>query len=343
MRTDAPLNRREQEILYSVVKEYIETGEPVGSRTISKQRGGAQALASIRNVMADLADGGYLSQPHTSAGRVPTEKAFRHYVSHLSAGRVPLSETERLRAELIGLATFEERIERSSYILMEMTRNVGIAAAVHPQGQALEQVELVPLADRRVLMILVTRDGAVRNRMVTMQEAIGPDELGSIRNYVNRNFSGWMLPDARRELVRRMAEERAAYDATLRRLGVLYHLGLLESDAVPEVHLEGASNLVGIDLHLTREKMRELMRALEEKKRLVELLDRFLENPPGELAVKVGLEDASPVMKDLVLIGVTLNTSSGFSARLAVLGPMRMHYERVMGAVLHIGRAFETM
>jgi heat-inducible transcriptional repressor len=343
MHTDAPLNRREQDILYSVVKEYIETGEPVGSRTISKQRDDSLSAASIRNVMADLADEGYLSQPHTSAGRVPTEKAFRNYVSHISAGRVPLSETERLRAELTSLATFEERIERTSYILMEMSRNVGIAAAVHPQGQALEQVELVPLADRRVLMILVTRDGAVRNRMVTMEEAIGADELASIRNYVNRNFSGWQLGDARRELVRRMAEERAAYDATLRRLSVLYYMGLLESDAVPEVHLEGASNLVGIDLHLTREKMRELMRALEEKKRLVELLDRFLENPPGELAVKVGLVDASPVMKDLVLIGVTLNTSSGFSARLAVLGPMRMHYERVMGAVLHIGRAFETM
>jgi heat-inducible transcriptional repressor len=343
MHTDAPLNRREQDILYSVVKEYIETGEPVGSRTISKQRDDSLSAASIRNVMADLADEGYLSQPHTSAGRVPTEKAFRHYVSHISAGRVPLAETERLRAELTGLATFEERIERTSYILMEMSRNVGIAAAVHPQGQALAQVELVPLADRRVLMILVTRDGAVRNRMVTVQEAIGADELASIRNYVNRNFSGWLLGDARRELVRRMAEERATYDATLRKLSVLYYMGLLESDAVPEVHLEGASNLVGIDLHLTREKMRELMRALEEKKRLVELLDRFLENPPGELAVKVGLEDASPVMKDLVLIGVTLNTSSGFSARLAVLGPMRMHYERVMGAVLHIGRAFETM
>jgi heat-inducible transcriptional repressor len=274
---------------------------------------------------------------------VPTEKAFRHYVSHINAGRVSLVETERLRTELTSLASFEERIERSSHILMQMTRNVGIAAALHPQEQALEQVELVQLADRRVLMILVTRDGAVRNRMVTMQEPIGPDELGSIRNYVNRNFSGWLLGDARRELVRRMAEERAAYDATLRKLAVLYRKGLLESDAIPEIHLEGASNLVGIDLHLTREKMRELMRALEEKERLVEMLDRFLENPPGELAVKVGLEDASPVMKELVLIGVTLNTSNGFSARLAVLGPMRMHYERVVAAVLHIGRAFQTM
>src|ERR1051325_11342095 len=115
MQTDAPLSRRAQEILYSVVKEYIETGEPVGSRTISKQRGENLSAASIRNVMADLADNGYLSQPHTSAGRVPTEKAFRHYVRSISAGRVPAAETERVRSELTILPTWEERIEHSSY------------------------------------------------------------------------------------------------------------------------------------------------------------------------------------------------------------------------------------
>jgi heat-inducible transcriptional repressor len=292
--------------------------------------------------MQDLAEDGYLSQPHTSAGRMPTEKAFRHYVRTVTAGRVPAAETDRLREELTSLATFEDRIERSSHILMEMTRNVGIAAAMPPHGQALEQVELLPLADRRVLMILVTRDGAVRNRVVVLQESIPAEQLISLRNYVNRNFSGWLLGDARRELLRRMAEERAASDDTLRKLSVLYQMGLLEPETAPEVHMDGASNLVAIDLHLTREKMRELLHALEEKKHLIELLDRFLENPPGELAIRVGLEDASPVMKDLVLIGLTLNTPNGF-AKLAVLGPMRMHYERVMAAVLHIGRAFESM
>src|SRR5579863_8998909 len=100
MTTDAPLNRREQDILHSRVREYIETGEPVGSRTISKQRSDGLSAASIRNVMADLADAGYLSQPHTSAGRVPTEKAFQHYVRYLNAGRFPAAETERLRVEL---------------------------------------------------------------------------------------------------------------------------------------------------------------------------------------------------------------------------------------------------
>src|SRR5438105_2741868 len=283
MQTDAPLNRRAQEILHSVVKEYIETGEPVGSRTLSKRRSENLSAASIRNVMADLADEGYLSQPHTSAGRIPTEKAFQHYVRYLTAGRMPVAETERLRAELTGLATFDQRIERSSRILMEMTHNVGITAGMPTESQALDQVELLPLAGRRVLMILVTRDGTVRNRVVSMEEAVSADELGSLRNYVNRNFSGWLLGDARRELLRRMAEERAAYDATLCKLAFLSHMGLLETDAGPEIHMEGASYLVGLDLHLTREKMRDLLRALEEKQRLIELLDRFLENPPGEL------------------------------------------------------------
>jgi heat-inducible transcriptional repressor len=343
MQTGAPLNRRAQEILHSVVKEYIETGEPVGSRTISKRRSEDLSAASIRNVLADLADEGYLSQPHTSAGRIPTEKAFQYYVRSVTAGRVPAGEVDRLRAELNGLATFEERIERTSHILMEMTHNVGISAGMPTESQALDQVELLPLADKRVLMILVTRDGSVRNRVVCLREPISGDELGSLRNYVNRNFSGWMLGDARRELLRRIAEERAAYDATLRKLAVLYQVGLLDLDAVPEIHMEGVSNLMGIDLHLTQAMMRDLLRALEEKQRLIELLDRFLENPPGELAVKVGLEDASPAMKELVLIGLTLHTPSGYGAKVAVLGPMRMQYERVMAAVLQIGRAFETM
>ena len=339
MRTDAPLNTRHREILNSIVRAYIETGEPVGSRTISARRNQALSPASIRNVMADLADEGYLSQPHTSAGRVPTEKAFRFYVGSLTAGRLFSVESERLRSEFSALDTVGARVERSSHILMELTRNVGIAAAIPALAQELDQIELVPLADRRVLMILVTRDHMVRNRVVALDEPASPEELVSIRNYVNRNFSGWQLGEARRELLRRMAAERELFHAVMRKLQLLYQKGLLDVDTSPEVHMEGASNLLGLDLHLTREKMRELLRALEEKKRLIELLDRFLELPPGELEVHVGLEEAHPAMKDLALIGMTVRMVSGLPAKVAVLGPMRMHYERVMAAVLQISRA----
>lgn len=342
MRTDGPLKSRYREILIAIVRSYIETGEPVGSRTISKLREDALSPASIRNVMADLADAGYLSQPHTSAGRVPTEKAFQLYVASLQSHRMLTSESDRLRHEFSGLDTIGARVERSSYLLMELTRNVGIAAAIPALSQELDQIELVPLSDNRVLMILATRDRMVRNRVVALEEPTSADELASIRNYVNRNFAGWQLGAARRELLRRLLEERELYDAALRKLQTLCRKGLLEGDSSPEVHMEGASNLLGLDLHLTRETLRDLFGALEQKRRLMELLERFLEQPRGELAVRVGLEEAHPAMKDLVLIGMTVQLASGLPAKVAVLGPMRMHYERVISAVLETSRALEN-
>jgi heat-inducible transcriptional repressor len=342
MRTDAPLNFRYREILTSIVRAYIDTGEPVGSRTISKRRQNTLSPASIRNVMADLADEGYLSQPHTSAGRVPTEKAFRFFVGSLTAGRVTAGESDRMKNEFRGLDTVGERVERSSYILVELTRNVGIAAAIPELAQELDQIQLVPLSDRRVLMVLVTRDHMVRNRVVMLEEPTSPGELASICNYVNRNFSGWQLGQARRELLRRIENERELYHEVMHKLQLLSQKGLLDVDTSPQVHMEGASNLLGLDLHLTREKMRELFHALEEKQRLMELLDRFLEQPPGELAVRVGLEEAHPSMKDLALIGMTIRMASGLPAKVAVLGPMRMNYERVIAAVLQTSRALES-
>jgi len=342
MKTPLRLRTRHLEILNAIVRSYIETGEPVGSRTISKSRRESLSPATIRNVMADLSDEGYLSQPHTSAGRVPTEKAFRLYVSALTASRLAAAEDQRLRSEFSLLHTVGARVERSSHILVELTRNVGIAVAMPAFSQELDQIELVPLAEKRVLIILVTRDHLVRNRVVALDEPSSPHELLNIKNYVNRNFAGWRLGDARRELLRRMMEDRETYTAERQKLQALYQQGLLEVDEMPEVHMEGASNLLGQDLHLTRERMHELMRALEEKKRLIELLDRFLEQPVGELEVHVGLEQAHPAMKDLALIGMTVQLASGMPAKVAVLGPMRMHYERVMAAVLQTSRALES-
>src|SRR5262249_48462593 len=146
---------REMDVLYSIVQSYIETGDPVASRTISRRRRDGLSAASIRNVMADLAEGGFLSQPHTSAGRIPTEKAFRSYVQSLARGRVFSGELERLRGELVQIETMEGRVEHSSHMLTEMTRSVGIAAAIPTSSQVLDQIELVALVDRRVLMVVV--------------------------------------------------------------------------------------------------------------------------------------------------------------------------------------------
>src|SRR5437764_2692895 len=181
MRMDAPLKTRHQEILSSIVRAYIETGEPVGSRTISKRRQDELSPASIRNVMADLADEGYLAQPHTSAGRIPTTRAFRAFVNSLTVPRTA-SDSARLANELRLLETIPERVERSSYVLVELTKNVGIAAAIPELAQELDQIQLVPLSDRRVLMVLVTMDHMVRNRIIMLDEVSSPEELLSICN-----------------------------------------------------------------------------------------------------------------------------------------------------------------
>jgi heat-inducible transcriptional repressor len=337
------LTPRTIEVLHSIVESYIQSGEPVASRTVSRNRKDSLSPATIRNLMADLAEEGYLEQPHTSAGRVPTVKAFRSYVQSLAPVRLPVVRLEWLRAELGGVGNLADRVERSSHLLTEITHNVGIAAAIPASSQTLDHIELLKLPDRRILMIVVTRDATVRNRVVSMDEELSQDDLSSIRDYLNQNFSGWVLAEARQELASRLEQESAAYDAILRRLTVLLGKGLLDIELAPEIHMEGAANLVGLDLHLTHEKMRELFRTLEEKKRILQLLDRFLEQPSGELGVQVGLGEAHPSMTALSLIGVNVLLPSGVFARIAVLGPMRMNYGRVMSAVLQVGNAFQSV
>jgi len=333
---------RGKEVLHEIVETYIATGEAVPSRTIARRFHEGLSAASIRNVMADLYDEGYLSQPHTSAGRVPTEKAFRSYVQSLGMRRLVTAEIERLRAEFGRFATVEQRIEVSSHMLTRLTHGVGIAAAIPQTNPALDSIELVALPDKRVLMVVMTRDRRVHNRVVSLDVAIAGSELESIRNYINRNFAGWALEDVRRELASRLEHAEATYDAVFQRLTVLYAKGLLEMEQAPEVHMEGASNLVVLDLHLTKEKLRELFQALEEKKRVLELLDRFLEQPTGEVGVHVGLHEIHPSMREMSLIGLPVRLDNGLSAVIAVLGPIRMNYSRVMSTVHHIGQAFQS-
>lgn len=333
---------RHQEVLHGIVEAYIATGEPVASRSIVRRRGGDLSAASIRNVMADLDEDGFLSQPHTSAGRIPTEKAFRSYVQSLTMRKVVVAEIERLRGEFGRFDTVERRVEFSSRMLTELTHSMGLAAAIPRVNPALDQIELVALPDRRVLMVVMTRDRQVHNRVVTLDQALTSDELASIRNYINRNFGGWSLEHVRRALQARLDHAAATYDAVLQKLTLLYAKGLLDLGPEPEVHMDGASNLVVLDLHLTKEKMRELFRTLEEKKRILQLLDRFLEQPAGELTVHVGLGEIHPSMRELSLIGLPVSLDNGLSAVIAVLGPLRMNYSRVMSTVEHVGQAFRT-
>ncbi|MFL6417195.1 MAG: heat-inducible transcriptional repressor HrcA [Bryobacteraceae bacterium] len=334
------LTPRHYDVLHAIVQNYIETGEPVASRTIARRY--PMSPASIRNMMADLLEQGYLTQPHTSAGRVPTSAGYRSYAKTLVGSRIVQVELERLKEEIRREGTVEGRIERSSQLLTEITRNFGIAAAIPTENRILDSVELLSLPDRRVLMVVVTKDGMVKNKVINIDDHIPQDELTSIRNYINRNFSGWVLLNIHRELRLRLERESAAYDAILQKVSFFYSKGLLDLGLVPEIHFDGAENLIGLDLQLTRERMRDLFRALEEKKRILQLLERFFDGRDGEFSVQVGLSDIHPSMSELSLIGVRLDLAGGLMAHVAVLGPMRMNYNRALSAVLHVGQAFKT-
>jgi heat-inducible transcriptional repressor len=340
---DKALPQRTIEVLHAIVQSYVETGEPVASRTIARRRKDQLSPATIRNIMADLTDLGYLSQPHTSAGRVPTQKAFHHFAQALSSRAVPDSGVERLRDELVQCASLDQRAEHASHVLTALTRNVGIVAAIPASAQALNQIELVRLSEGRVLMVVVTSDGLVHNQVAYLHEPVSQDDLASIRNYVNANFAGWSLSAIRTELDQLLHEDRALYDGLLRRLNLLYSQGLLSFGFAPRIFLEGASNLVGLDLHLTKERLRELFRALEEKQRLIELLDQFLDTRSGEVQVRVGLENAHPAMRELSLIGINVPLPGGGETRMAVLGPMSMNYPRVLSAVVQLGRILQSL
>jgi heat-inducible transcriptional repressor len=293
--------------------------------------------------MADLTDLGYLSQPHTSAGRVPTERAFRHFAERAAGRAGSAAASAPVARELETIDTLGGRLEHGSHVLTQLTRNVGIIAAIPAFRQALDQIELVQLPDNRVLMVVVTNDRTVHNQVAKLEEPVTQDDLYSIRNYVNRNFHGWALSDIRRELTRRLEAESSAYDRLLQRLQVLYSKGLLDVDVSPTLAVDGASNLAGVDLQLTRDRLRELFRALEEKKKLIELLDQFLATHPGDLRVQVGLEDAHPSMRSLALIGIHVSLPGGIAAQVAVLGPIRMNYQRAVAAVLQLGHAFQSL
>lgn len=346
------LTGRNFEILSFIVKSYIATGEPVGSKTISDKRKDHLSPASIRNAMAELEAEGYLSHPHTSAGRVPTDKAFRHYVQHLSAPRLQPSEADFVQLNLREASTLEERLGRSSRVLAALTRQVGIVVLAPLSGAVLERVQFLRLSERRVLIVLVARGGVVRHRIVSAAEDIPQDELDRIANYVNQNFAGWQLSETRREILRRLEEERALYDAILRRLRLLCLQGFLSPDPEAQVYLDGARNLVDRVPSLDAERVHQLLVALEEKERLIGLLDQCIRGDMevtqkgalGEsLSVRIGLEDAYPAMRDFALIGAVCDMEAGLAGCIAVIGPVRMHWERALSAVAHVANVFHNL
>src|SRR5216117_4082869 len=341
MQSGQPIGIREREVLTAVVETFIATGEPVGSRTLARSNSERLSPASIRNVMADLSDAGLLEQPHTSAGRVPTTEAYRYYVEQLT-GKAHLSHEDQniIQDSLHGIADVQEFMERTSHVLSLISHNVGVAVAVGGPRNALEHVYFSRLGDQKVLAVLVTKSGLVRDRVLRMD--LPQSDLDAAARFINENFRGWTMEAMRVELARRLEQERSEYDRLMTSVEQLYRQGALATDdSAQVVFVEGAANLVAGEQD--RQRLQELLKTLEEKQKIVDLLSAYLDAKQEAVRVVIGLDEALPSMRNLVLIGTPARVGGEVMGSLAVLGPPRMDYQHTITAVSYIARLFDKI
>src|SRR6266481_747591 len=335
------IGNREREILTAIVETYIATGEPVGSRVLSRLSREGLSPATIRNVMADLSDAGFLDQPHTSAGRIPTTEAYRYYVEQIS-GEAHLSHADEniIHESLAGITDVQEFMERTSRVLSLVSRNVGVAVAASGPKNALEHVYFSRLGDQKVLAVLVTRSGLVRDRVLRLD--LPQADLDAAARFINENFRGWTMEAMRTELARRLEQERSEYDRLMASVEQLYRQGALAADETAQVvFVEGASNLV-TGQH-DNKRLQELLKTLEEKQKIVELLGAYLDTKQEAVRVVIGLDEAMPSMRNFVLIGAPARVGGEVMGSLAVIGPTRMDYQHAMTAVSYIARMFDKV
>src|SRR5256884_6936661 len=240
MQTGPQIGEREREILTAIVETFIATGEPVGSRTLARANREGLSPATIRNVMADLSDAGLLEQPHTSAGRVPTSEAYRYYVEQLT-GKARLSDEDEniIQGSLHGISDVQEFMERTSHVLSLISHNVGITVAIGGPKNALEHVYFSRLGDQKVLAVVVTRAGLVRDRVLRLD--LPQADLDAAARFINDNFRGWTMEAMRAELARRLEQERSEYDPPMTSTEQLYRPGVRGGgDTAQDVYVEGA-------------------------------------------------------------------------------------------------------
>lgn len=341
MQTGPHIGEREREILTAIVETFIATGEPVGSRTLARANREGLSPATIRNVMADLSDAGLLEQPHTSAGRVPTTEAYRYYVEQLT-GKARLSDEDEniIQDSLHGIADVQEFMERTSHVLSLISHNVGVAVAIGGPKNALEHVYFSRLGDQKVLAVLVTRSGLVRDRVLRLD--LPQAELDAAARFINENFRGWTMEALRIELARRLEQERSEYDRLMASVEQLYRQGALAGDDTAQVvYVEGAANLVAGEQD--RQRLQELLKTLEEKQKMVDLLGAYLDAKQEAVRVVIGLDEALPSMRNFVLIGAPARVGDEVMGSLAVIGPTRMDYQHAITTVSYIARLFDKV
>jgi heat-inducible transcriptional repressor len=340
MRTPALQQKRNQQVLADVVRTYIETGEPVSSRSISKLHGESLSPATIRNVMADLEEEGYLFQPHTSAGRVPTAAAYRFFVEEVAAqATVSAEDREWIRRELAAASTPEAVMERASHVLAAVSRGLGIIVSPPLARTVVEHLRFLLLPDSRVLAVLISAGGLTRDKIIRPERAFAQDELDRIADFLNRHYSGWTLEAIRADLKTKLERDRERYDRLASSALQLCDPRVLGEDANRQVYVEGAAQIAAAPEFANQEQLREVLGAIEERGRLIALLSGCIE-APEPVHVEFGVKEISQAGQHLALVSAPYTFNDQVQGTLGILGPMRMHYERVITAVAFMAQLF---
>ena len=344
MRNPALNEKRNQQILADVVRAYIETGEPVSSRVIARRHPEELSSATIRSVMAQLEEDGYLYQPHTSAGRVPTAAAYRFFAQQI-ASRATLDPEDRewIRGELASAATPEEVTERAGHVLAEVSRGLGIIVSPPLARTVLEHLRFLLLPDDRVVVVLVSSGGNTRDKVLRTERRFTQAELDRTAEYLNHHYVGWTLEAIRIDLLARLATERERYDRLASNALMLCDPSLLADAPGRQIYVEGAAQFATAPEFADQAHLRELLAAIEEKHKLLALLTGCIE-APEPVHVQIGVKEMSAAGDHLALITAPYSLHDQLQGSLGVLGPMRMQYERAITAVAYVARLFsETL
>ena len=335
------LDDRSRDILRQLVHLHIATGEPVGSETLARSLARPLSSATLRNVMAELEKMGYLDQPHTSAGRLPTDEAYRFYVDSLMGQWRPLAarEAAAIDSELWPRdASPVQLMENASQILSRLTHHVGFVLAPQMGRATFRHLDLVRLPHPRILVVTVSRSGLVTSKVIEVAEPIDQDGLQACANYLNAHFAGKTLAAIQAKLVELMAQEKALYDSLLQKVVSVGRRAFAIETETANVYLGGTSNILDQpEFEANVSRMRALFKTFEEKSRLVKILNACLAG--DGLRIIIGHEIPDPEWQDLALVTATYPVDGETGYGLGVMGATRMEYARVVALVDHIARA----
>jgi len=324
---------RSKRVLAALVREFISSGEPVASSLLVSAAGLGVSSATVRSILARLEEEGFVQQPHTSAGRIPTDRGYRFYVDLLlevkRPNRTATAVEARLRRESPD-RLLDSMLPQVSHVLSQASRSVGFAVGPAHEVAVFDRVEFVPIAAARVLVVIVARGGHVVQKVIDTGEPLGADDLRQAANYLNAEFTGLPLHRAREAVLERIQAERLLYDALLARAMRLATSTFSDFPDDRMVYVEGTSSLLEDGSGLTLGTLQMLLQMIEEKQKLVRVLNEYIDGPG--LTVVIGAEHLDPTLRPFSLVASTYDDGAG-TGTVGVIGPTRMRYSRAIAVV----------